>query len=296
MACLVAAFLSFSSYFLKRTYGINTKEQIEKSFAQAKQSDANIWFLGNSRIYRGIDPSAIKNAKTYNFAHDNDANNQMYYKFLWLEENGCKMDTIIIGIDYFQFCNTSDTRNYVYDYILNEDYAKDYGRSYVHEAWNNKKREFISLQSKGYSTALSYIKRGFKFPNAEGLPRLTQYGQYIYESKAKPDDEVDRKCEIEEMQDRYFRKIIKKCKDESITLYVVMLPVRDNELRSYTEKEIIDFNEMIESVLDKYGYHDCYFNFSNLPDFKDYTCYTDITHLNSESATRFTEYLWETIK
>lgn len=295
VVCLVAAFMSFSSFFLKRTYGINTKEQIERSFAQAKQSDANIWFLGNSRIYRGIDPSVIKNAKTYNFAHDNDSFNQMYYKFLWLEENNCTIDTLVIGVDYFQFGVCSDTRNYVYDNLFDEQYAKDYGRSVVSEFLSNKKREFLSVQSSSYSTMLKYAKNGFCFPNANELHELRSNGQFIYDTKAKLNDKSDRKYYVKDIPRKYFEEIIRKCKEKSITLYVITPPVRDNELCCYSSKELIDFNEMVNSVLEKYKYHDSYFNFSNLPDFKDYTCYTDITHLNSVSAARFTEYLWKAI-
>lgn len=295
VACLVAVFLSFSRFFLKRTYGINTKEQIEISFTQAKNSDANIWFLGNSRIYRGIDPSAIKNAKTYNFAHDNDSFNQMYYKFLWLEGNNCTIDTLIIGVDYFQFGVCSDTRNYVYDYLFDEQYAKDYGRSEVSEFLSNKKREFISVQSSSYSTMLKYVKNGFCFPNANELHELRRNGQFVYDTKAKFNDKSDQKYDVKDIPRKYFEEIIKKCKEKSITLYVIMPPVRDNELCCYSSNELIDFDEIVNSVLKKYGYKNNYLNFSNVSEFKDYTCYTDITHLNSESAAKFTEYLWEAI-
>ena len=295
VVCIVAAFMSFSRFFLKMTYGINTKEQIERSFTQAKQSDANIWFLGNSRIYRGIDPSAIKTAKTYNFAHDNDSFNQMYYKFLWLEENNCTIDTLVIGVDYFQFGVCSDTRNYVYDYLFDEQYAKDYGRSSVSEKFFNMKREFLSVQGSSYGAILKFLARGCKFPSADELPKLKYNGQYVYNTKASPSDKTNRKCEMEEIPVRYFDYIVRKCTEEFIALYVIMPPVRDNELSCYSAKELDDFNKMIKSVLNKYGYHDCYFNYSNLPEFKDYTCYTDITHLNSESAYKFTDLLWNTI-
>lgn len=274
---------------------MNTKEQIETSFSQAKQSGANIWFLGNSRIYRGIDPSVIEDAKTYNFAHDNDSFNQIYYKFRWLKENNCKVDTVILGIDYFQLGYLSDTRNYVYDYLFDKQYAKDYGRSDISEYLNNKKREFLSLQSSSYFKILKYIDAGFRFPSKDKLPVLKNNGQYVNDIKASPNDKITRKCEIKDIPQKYFHKLIGECGNEDITLFVVMPPVRDNELCSYTTMQIDSFNKMINTVLEQYNYNNCYYNFSNVPEFKDYTCYTDITHLNSESAAKFTEYLWKAI-
>lgn len=38
---------------------------------------------------------------SYNVAHDNDSYSQMYYKLLYLLDNGKKIDYLVIGTDYF---------------------------------------------------------------------------------------------------------------------------------------------------------------------------------------------------
>ena len=67
-----------------------------------------------------------------------------------------------------------------------------------------------------------------------------------------------------------------------------MMPIRDNELNNYDERVIIKFNEFINDNRSKYGCSGRFIDFSNHLEFKDYRKYTDITHLNSESANEFT--------
>ena len=63
--------------------GASTAEQINMSFENAVSEEYNCYFLGNSRIYRDINPDVFTTVKSYNFAHDNDSYNQMYYKLLF---------------------------------------------------------------------------------------------------------------------------------------------------------------------------------------------------------------------
>ena len=53
-------------------YGPSTKDQIEYSFKRAINSDCNLLILGNSRVYRGLNP-AIWHQKAVKFAHDKDS-------------------------------------------------------------------------------------------------------------------------------------------------------------------------------------------------------------------------------
>ena len=62
----------------------NTAEQIKMSFENSIADNYNCYFLGNSRIYRNINPEMMTTVKAYNFGHDNDSYNQMYYKLLYL--------------------------------------------------------------------------------------------------------------------------------------------------------------------------------------------------------------------
>ena len=100
----------------------------------------------------------------------------------------------------------------------------------------------------------------------------------------------ERKLEI---QIKYFLQILSLCKSKGIEAFVLMMPVRDNELKNYTDEQIIDFKNFIESSLSDYGFTDHYIDMSNHPDYKDYRKYTDITHLNPESADEFTKCFYK---
>ena len=100
---------------------------------------------------------------------------------------------------------------------------------------------------------------------------------------------------MKDLQISYFKKILAQCKERNIQTYVVMLPVRDNELKSYTDEYLDSFKKMLNINLQNYGFEGCYYDFSNDADFKDYKKYTDITHLNSHAADDFTKKMWNEI-
>ncbi len=274
-------------------YGPNTRSQIEMSFNNALKSNATCWFLGNSRIYR-INPDVIERGRWYNFAHDNDSYNQMYYKLLYLLNNGCKVDTLVIGTDYFQFSVFSDTRNYVYDNLFEDSYVLDYNRWAIKEKISNLKRILVTKQTSLNRTMLSFVhNRGLKVNNS-AIHVLRQNGSYINdESKAKEDDYIQRDTTMLELQKQYYEYILQLCQTKDIDLYVLMMPVRDNELRCYEDGFIKDFNVYINTTLSKYGYERHYIDMSNNDDFKDYRLYTDITHLNSLAADSFTKFFYK---
>ncbi len=99
-----------------------------------------------------------------------------------------------------------------------------------------------------------------------------------------------------DVQKRYYEKILALGKSHNIELYVLMMPVRDNELSSYEDSYIIKFKDYIEQTLKAAGYENRFIDMSNNPDFKDYKMYTDITHFNSESADRYTKCFYEKLK
>lgn len=268
--------------------GENTEQQIEKSFQNAVKEEYNCYFLGNSRIYRDINPDRFSDVNAYNFAHDNDSYNQMYYKLLYLEKEGIEFDYLIIGTDYFQFSFLGDSRNYIYDRWFSIEYIKDYNSSILDEIFSDilffwkTKRESVKF-------CIPYLMGK---PAGEHINYLKDNGQYIAYGEAGKDDTIDRNCNILEVQKQYLEKIIHYCNEKNITFYVVMPPTRDEELASYTQDELIVFHKMLREVLDE-NYEKCYIDCSNLKEFKHYSNYTDITHLNEEAANRFSIYLSE---
>ena len=290
---IVLLLFRLSDKIAERFWGPNTRNQIEMSFKNALSSKASCWFLGNSRIYR-INPEMIENEHWYNFAHDNDSYNQMYYKLQYLLDNGCKIDTLVIGTDYFQFSVFSDTRNYIYDDLLGIDYIKDYNTLFLKEKLNNFKKALITKQTAFNQTVIEVAKLLTGEYKSYQVPYLRDNGSYYRDiEEAKENDTTKRDTTILNIQKKYFEQIIKKCKDNGIELFVLMMPVRNNELQNYSNKYITFFNGMINNRLEKYGFKGRYFNMSNNPDFKDYKKYTDITHLNSKAAGEFTKIMYE---
>lgn len=281
---IIIQIFHFSDRLAEVFYGLNTKGQIEMSFENALKSKATCWFLGNSRVYR-LNPDVIENGHWYNFAHDNDSYNQMYYKLQYLLKNECKVDTLVIGADYFQFSIFSDTRNYVYDDLLGEDYIHDYNSWIIKEKINNFKRLLITKQTALGQTLMAFVRnRGLK-GNSTSIHILRQNGSYKNdEGQATIDDKANRDTTILDIQKHYFESILQLCQARDIALFVLMMPVRDNELQCYDDEFISDFNAYISNSLSRYGYEGNYINMSNNGDFKDYRLYTDITHLNSKSA------------
>lgn len=277
-----------------RIFGPNTKTQIEESFQNALTSSASNWLLGNSRVYRGLNPDKMGKS-WYNFAHDNDSYNQMYYKLKFLLNNNCSIDTLIIGTDYFQFSVFSDTRNYVYDGLLGKEYIKDYNSWSLKEMYDNSKRLFITKQSSFHSALLNV--NSWWMGDKKNLPYLKANGQYINDQgNAKEEDSTERDSTMLDIQKRYFEKILLICKNKDIDLYVLMMPVRDNELSCYSNSYTNTFKDYIERILKYADYDKRFINMSNNTDFKDYKMYTDITHLNSESADRYTKCFYKKLK
>jgi hypothetical protein len=50
----------------------------------------------------------------FNFGFDKDTPNQMYYKLRYLERAGIVFDTLIVGVDYFEFSSLEGTRHDAY--------------------------------------------------------------------------------------------------------------------------------------------------------------------------------------
>lgn len=268
--------------------GMSTADQINSSFRNAISDDYNCYFLGNSRIYRDINPDCFPTVKSYNFAHDNDTYNQMYYKLLYLLDNDRKIDYLIIGTDYFQFSFMSDTRNYVYSKIFPSEYSKDYEidswlkekESYIEQVWTNKQNALPSC--------IYYI---LGKPAPETMSYLKDNGQYVVYGEANPNDKIYRDYSVLQVQFGYFVKILELCEKEGIQVYVIMPPLWKGETVSHTDLERKCFDRMIEETLAKTCYANNYLNFSEEKGLLSYRDFIDITHLKPSVADEYSRYL-----
>lgn len=257
---------------LKATNGPNVQEQLDMSFSNAAKSNCELLILGNSRLYCGINPDAFSH-KTYNFSHNNDSYNQLYYKLIWLLNKGITPKYIILGVDYFQFSIFSDSRNYAYGPILGAEYLKDYGKkNYVLQD------ELVLLQP-------STVRNLVKGPNY--YQWLKPNGQYVRTGTPKETDFIKRNPERKELQVRYFKRILDVCMQKNIKVFMVMPPMRDIERNEYSEAQKTDFDEFIRSYTNQ---NVVYLNYSTDSTYK-MNDFIDFSHLNQQSATRFSREL-----
>lgn len=274
-----------------KKYGINTSDQIKQSFQNALKRDYNVLILGNSEPYRDINPDRMIGSKAYNFAHDNDAYNQAYYKLLYLDSHNINIDTLILCTDYTAFSYISNTRNYIYDKYFDQNYYKDYNSLYLIECFKNLKEYYLIKHN------LSYELIDWLLNNNQTVTNYRyqrENGQLIVEGNASPNDSIDREELFLDFQFGYFKKIVEFCKSKNIMLFVINMPTRDEELKCFSKSFMEMFDNKIKSVLITEKMR--YVNYSTLLDFKDYRDYVDICHLNERAADRFSSFFWEDIR
>lgn len=270
-------------------YGMPTEKQIRvqyQNFEREKDSITTL-ILGNSRLYRGINPYKFSGF-AYNMSQDNDTYNQIYYKLEDALLDCPRLDCIVIGYDYFQFSFFSDTRNYVYSQFLPKEYLSDYGFSPVPEKL--QPYIFFLRNNRFY---IGKMLRAIVTKESRGL--LSDRGQYIYDNKAKPNDYVERNTEILDIQDKYFNRIVSLVGNTKYKVFFVTLPIRDNEFNNYSKETIEEYNRKIYEVCNQYN-NIYYINTSRTKDFLDYNYFQDITHLNAETADRYSQYLNQVIQ
>jgi hypothetical protein len=270
--CLVLLPIVFSY-----TNGPSTKEQIHRSFSNSLSRDYSLLFLGNSRFYRGIDPDCFT-IKAYNFSHDDDTYNQIYYKLNFLSDNGKMIKYLVLGVDYFQFSFISDARNHIYGSLLGEDYAKDYNSNYI-------------IQEIKYR--LGFLKpeklQGLEF--TEHKPFIKDNGQYIKFGLPKKNDSIKRSIQRLNIQVKYFEKILDLCNNKHIITFFVIMPIRDNEFANYKKNQICEFNDFLSSFTNESV---MLLDFGKDKNFK-FQDFSDITHLNADAAERFSFKLNDSI-
>lgn len=271
--CIVSVF--YMPHLLSLAHGPSTKQQIDRSFENADSREYELLILGNSRTYRGINPDYLS-YKAYNFSHDNDAYNQIYFKLKRLIEKKKELKYVILGVDYFQFSMKNDSRNYVYADLLDREYMNDFEESRIFV----KKLEYHlgNIEPKKILTLFE----------EKSKPFLKENGQYITPGIAKESDKIERDLSRLDFQVKYFERTLALCDQHGIKVYAVTLPIRQNELDGYPSSGITDFKYFIEKYIDNEKVY--YLDFSKLEGF-NIGDYTDITHLNEAAADRFSQIL-----
>jgi hypothetical protein len=294
----LVAWLYFNSAHKVISYseGPSTRQQIYQSVDQAKLHTYELVLLGNSRIYRGLNPDKFSQP-AYNFAHDNDSYNQIYYKLLYLRNELKKpIHSIVLGVDYFSFSFISDTRNYVYGKIFPPEYLADYDTvdNYLDykNHLNNKVNEFLTLNyTNTFFVFLSSLKNKILGRKTTNLPFVRSNGQFIKPGTASLQDKAVNRCRILDIQKKYFEKLMAYARQQGIAVLLVMPPSRPEELANFSAEEKSSFDQWIQSFA---GGNVQYVNYSTDHRF-GLSDFTDITHLNEAAADRFSSYVNEAL-
>ncbi|WBW98641.1 hypothetical protein [Oceanirhabdus sp. W0125-5] len=275
-------FIGATEEKLLKVNGPSMQMQIERSFKDVIKKEYNMIILGNSRMYRGVNPEMF-GISAYNFSHDNDTYNQMYYKLLYLEKENKLPKVVLLGTDYFQFSFISDTRNFVYKSLLDKEYIKDY--SFDFNKYMNIR--MTTLQK----NLILRVESIFKNENVN-RPFMRENGQFIYHGKGSQTKTFNRSSEMKDIQKDYYEKILEFCRDKNIKVIVVMPPLRKIELEDYQVDYLNEFNNYINKSIGEEG---IYLNYTydkrfNIDDF------WDITHLDKKGADKFSKMLWDRLK
>lgn len=293
-------FLNLKTYrtFTDVEFGPGTAQQIHHSFKMALERKYDCLALGNSRIYRNLNPDKIS-IPTYNFAHDDGTVNQFYFKQQYLEKHGVQYKYFILGVDYFQFSFFSDSRNYLYNKYFDPAYQKDYqgnssdtpfkkflwSRSYF-KSINDSFNRFVQINfSQTVLSVFKYMVKKIRGQQLRPKTFMRDNGQYVVTfSFAMENDFIERSAQRLPGQEHYFDEILKFAKDRKIKVFMVLPPTRQNELAAYSKETIQEFDAYFKSKADNKTVF--FLDYSTHPDF-EFKDYADITHLIEEGADKF---------
>lgn len=270
--------------------GPSLQERIDRSFALATSRQYDVLVVGNSRIYRGINPDELGVA-AYNFAQDDDAFNQVFHKLRYLDERGVRVNTIVMGVDYFEFSFLSDRRNAFYGPLLGDAYLGDFAAA-PRGGWS---RVLHPIDEQAFNNfMISYFTRPASLLVSRAVSRneaarpiryvLKDNGQFILDAGPQRADPIRRDATRLPIQEQYFIRILEWARERGIRMVLVMPPLRQLELNGYDEGVIEPFDAWLAATASRHGA--VYLNLSRHPGFSD-ADFSDITHLDEAASDRF---------
>jgi hypothetical protein len=298
ISIIIGLYLGFSTRVIENTMGPGTERQIDSSFNWALNNHYEILILGSSKFYRGLNPDAFR-IPAFNFAHDNDAYNQMYYKLLYLKEHNISFNYLIISVDYAPFSNISETRNHLYKKYFDPEYFKDYrlGAATTGKTkydFNESFNRFMNIRfTMTFPRFVASIPVLISRKKPHNIPYMRANGQYIKPGKSTPDLFISRKYSSLELQEHYFHKILDHCHREKIKVFLILPPFQENDLKLYPEENISFYKEYFSNLEDSINIW--YLDYSTSPLFSEQD-FTGLAHLNENAADRFSVILNDRIE
>lgn len=272
-----------------------TDELIRKSARGALTRPYEILFLGNSRLYRGVDPS-VMSAPAYNFSFDGDSLTYYYFKLRFLDRHGARPKVVVIGLDYFQLAYQNYLRFFSYRRLfrdgefdrlaLRPSFARDLLRNQLSNQ-NNLKGLYVGGLVR---IALALVQRRPLSRNVDPLEYLSDAGYYVRDKPplAKPDDRVVRRYGHDRLVEEHLRKAVEFCSERGIEVVFLLAPLRDGERMGYTEEQTADFYRTLADWERRYHTHRLDYTRDARFSFEDYD---DVTHLRLAAARRFSGIL-----
>lgn len=293
---ILSTYSHISTKLIRKIKGPSTKEIIDQLFVNAIKQDYEVLILGNSKMAQGINPDKF-DLPTYNFAHNNDSYNQIYHKLIFLEKNNKKFKILLLGVDYFDFSNFSDTRNSYLKKYFSPEYFEDYKTpiTKVIEYKNQLNKKFNRNLSIKYSLTFPIFLETILFPitKNDSVTYLKENGQLIeFNGDGIGQFEI-RDYNILQIQFAHYYKILNYCRTKNINLFLVMPPTKSKELESYPPQVLITLDSIFYNTAKEYNFP--YLNYSKNQNFAKPDDYLDKAHLSHQAANKFSDLLNDTI-
>lgn len=262
--------LMYGRHYLERAKGPTFSTQIDQAFENALARDYDMLFLGNSRIYRGLNPDQF-DTSAFNFAHNDDTYNHVYHKLRWVLDRDIRIKTLVVGVDLFQFSYMASARNGPYSRYLGDEYLADYEEA----PWADLELK-VRLSVRGLNPKYFFMPENRSIYQREN-------GQFVKPGVAKPTDTAVRTTRRLPVQVEYFEKTLQLCREQGISVVLCMMPTRVEERNCYGGGEIEEFMAFIK----QYVADDVKLIDHTYDDEFSIADYTDITHFNEAAADRF---------
>ncbi len=267
--------------------------QLTRSVTNATTHDAETFVLGNSRMFRGVDPS-VMSSPTYNFAFDDDSFDYYSYKLDYLLARKIPFRNVIIGVDSFQLHYRNYDRFWLYRRLLDHSGSQMDARGFrmrLIENWIDRRFESRFL----YRTSLGVLAR--KILQGESIERWEDPHAVLRDDGfyAVVADKADLGVSIgthgaanADDMTPYLERALEATAKQRLKAFVVtpprMVSDRARDVGDQTARAIARFAALAQ----KHGAR--YIDFSADARFSD-ADFADFTHLNTEGAQKFARIL-----
>jgi hypothetical protein len=300
---LVAALLGGLFWLLAReelreAYGPDTATQIGEAFNKLSREEAqDCVIMGSSRMYRGVNPEKLS-GRVFNFAHDGDGWNHIFYKLNYLVAHGKKPGRVVAGLDYFGFATIDPTRRFLYAPYFPAEFARDYDDMDSKDPhWGGRLNNEANLwMSRKISLICPALLKALLAPPGSLCCSVTSRGQYILPSRPEPYSlspyqPLRMASGHSDKMNLYFDRVVQLCRESSVQLVLVMPPATIYEQAAYSPAAKAEF----WAYLHDHAVGARLLNFETDRAFTP-SDFSDALHLNAKGADRFSEMLGASLR